>query len=742
MATAMSSHDTRHSTAERYATVYGWAVFPLSPRSKVPYAGTSGLLDATRDPERIREWRSLINGGGRPNLGIATGRISGIVVIDIDPDHGGDDTWHALIVQHGDYPETIESLTPRGGRHIYFLLPDGCVIRNSAGKLGPGVDVRGDGGYVVAPPSVGQNGRGYEWEISSNPDDGAVAAPLPGWLRELIEDKPGRPAAIVGAVSQGLPQGIPQGQRNSHMASLAGTMRRRGMSEAAILAALTAENERCEPPLPLDEVHAIARSVARYAPGAASNVVSIVNGVGREQGKPPHTTNATGVQAVIAELTDAGNADRFVARHGENVRYNEQFGWMVWTGTHWSRDSLAVSPLMVETAISIHAEAARCPDPDGQKHITKWAIRSQMAGSIQSALWLARSLVVASADLFDAQPLALTVANGTLDLRTGTLGPHRREDYATRCVAIEYDQDALCPTWDAFLARILPGQPEREFIQRAIGYSLTGSTTEQVLFFLYGHGANGKTVLVETLRSLLGAYQSALDAEAIMVNAQGRPAGSIATLVGARVAAVPETPEGGRLNEVRIKELTGGDTVGARFLYKEAFDFKPQFKLWIRGNHKPQIRGTDDGIWRRFALIHLGIQIPEAERDAGLQAKLLAELPGILAWAVRGAVEWYEGGLRMPDSVRGAVAEYRSEMDTLGDFLAEMCVIGPRYRCSNKAIYSAYEKWCEESGTRPMSKKALGSALGERGFKHDKSGSVRGWWGLGLEADGWAESHG
>lgn len=624
-------------------------------------------------------------------------------------------------------PHMIIETSP-GRWHAYWLV-DGLGIDQFAG-VQRAIAVRFDSDPRVFNPSRVMRAPGFYHRkaepylsriIHESGGQHYTAEQILAEFPPLKAEQVPKPLALNGAGSQV----IPQGGRNNHLASLAGTMRRRDMSEASILAALTAENARCDPPLPLDEVNTIARSVARYAPGGnghGGNVVAFV---------------PSPMPAVIAELTDAGNADRFVAQHGDNVRYNEQFGWMAWTGTHWARDNLAVSPLMVATAISIHAEAASCPDPDGQKHITKWAIRSQMANSVKAALWIARSLVVAPSDIFDAQPLALTVANGTLDLRTGALGPHRREDYATRCVDIEYDTDALCPTWDAFLARILPGQLEREFIQRAIGYSLTGSTTEQVLFFLYGHGANGKTVLVETLRSLLGGYQSALDAETLMINPQGRASGSIATLVGARVAAVPETPEGGRLNEVRIKELTGGDTVGARFLYKEAFDFKPQFKLWIRGNHKPQIRGTDDGIWRRFALIHLGIQIPEAERDAGLQAKLLAELPGILAWAVRGAVEWYRGGLRIPDSVRGAVAEYRSEMDTLGDFLAEMCEIGPRCKCAHKAIYTAYKQWCDEAGMRSLSSKWLGRTLEERGFAKSTPNYGVAWDGIGLREDGW-----
>lgn len=255
-------------TATRYATRFGWAVFPLPRGSKQPFKDTRGFKDATKDPAIINGWRATY--GTHINLGIATGHISGIVVIDIDPPAGGEESWDDVLDKYGKHPDTVESLTPRGGRHIYFALPDGCVIRNDAGrKLGVGVDIRGDGGYVIAPPSVGANGRKYEWEGASDPNEGVEVAPLPDWLRCLIEnrDQPRAPAAPIEG-------GAVEGRRNVTLTSLAGSMRRRGASEASILAALNAENDGFNPPLDPHEVDAIAHSVARYDPSDVATMPS------------------------------------------------------------------------------------------------------------------------------------------------------------------------------------------------------------------------------------------------------------------------------------------------------------------------------------------------------------------------------------------------------------------------------------------------------------------------------------
>lgn len=446
---------------------------------------------------------------------------------------------------------------------------------------------------------------------------------------------------------------------------------------------------------------------------------------------------------LAAELTDAGNADRIAHRWGDSLRYVPGWGWLTWGGTHWVRGDVHALVPAVETARSIALDAADCRDPDAQKAVDKWARRSQMAGSVNAALALARPLVLSRPEQFDAAPWVLTAANGTIDLRTGALRPHDREDYATRASPVSYYPPGSpvrvgCPTWLSFLERVLPDPEQRAFIQRAFGYSLTGVTRERTLFFLYGQGANGKSALVETLREILGDYQGSLSAETLMANDRGGNPRSLASLVGLRVAAVAETPESGRFDEARIKELTGDDTIEARFLYQEPFSFRPQAKLWIRGNHKPNIKGTDDGIWSRFALVPFAVQIPEGERDLELQQKLRGELPGILSWAVQGCLDWQRIGLAAPGSVRAAVNDYRSEMDSLADFLSDRCVVGATFRCAHNALYKVYQAWAEESGVRSMSSKKLSMNLAERRFERFHAGTERGWLGLGIAADGWA----
>jgi putative DNA primase/helicase len=280
----------------------------------------------------------------------------------------------------------------------------------------------------------------------------------------------------------------------------------------------------------------------------------------------------------------------------------------------------------------------------------------------------------------------------------------------------------------------MPGEPERTFLQRAFGYSLTGDTGEQSLFFLYGSGGNGKTVFVETLAALMGEFHTATRIDTLSQRQGGGIPNDIAALAGARVVTVSETPEGSRLNESLIKDLTGGDTISARFLRREFFDFRPQFKLWIRGNHKPQIRGTDDGIWRRVMLVPFTQTIPESERDPALTEKLQAELPGILRWAVEGCIAWQRDGLNPPESMRLALSEYRQEMDLLGAFIEECAVVSPDAYAPATPLYKAYQQWAEDNGHHAVTATRFGLAMAERGFAKEKVGTIR-WRGLGLRAE-------
>jgi putative DNA primase/helicase len=452
----------------------------------------------------------------------------------------------------------------------------------------------------------------------------------------------------------------------------------------------------------------------------------------RKPKQPPAGSESDADRSI--PLTDAGNAERIAQRHGVDLKHVPEWGWMCWDGRRFVRDGHDARKRATETArVAIHEEAAREADPSRQKELAGWARKSQAAPRIQGALWLAEASLKATTDDFDTHPWLLNVQNGTVDLRTGSLLPHRREHMQTRVAPVEYDENAPIEQFEKFLNRVIPDPDVRGFLQRAVGYSLTGLTVEQVLFFLFGAGRNGKSVFLELLlKDMLGEYAQAAAIATLTGHQSGIP-NDVARLAGTRAVTVSETPEGARFNESLIKDLTGGDTITARFLRREYFDFRPQFKLWIRGNHKPVIRGTDDGIWRRVLLVPFNEQIPEAEVDMELPGKLRAELAGILAWAVRGCLDWQAEGLNPPQSITDETREYRSEMDTIGNFIQEECATGAEFKTRAKTLYAAYSKWAEDNGKQAVNSTRFGMSLAERGFKKDKQGVI--YW-HGIKAEG------
>lgn len=454
--------------------------------------------------------------------------------------------------------------------------------------------------------------------------------------------------------------------------------------------------------------------------------------------------NTDGDGDLLAEMgvinTDMVNARRLVRRSGEMIRYTPEAGWLVWDGRRWRVDDLGeIQALAKDAALSIFDEIK---DSRFQKELFDWARKTQSVNRITAMIELAKSERGIPARLvdFDTDPMLLTLENGTLDLRTGTLRVHSQDDRITRITPITWDADADCDLWDAFLWRVLGKDRDLyDYVQRAVGYTLTGRTDEQCLFFDYGNGKNGKSVFQEVLGALLGEYGTATRTETIMQRGSNGIPNDIAALRSARYVSINETADGQRINEPLVKDMTGGDTMSARFMRQEYFTFRPCFKLWIRGNHKPVITGTDYGIWRRIHLIPFTVTIPEAERDPGLLNKLRAELPGILKWAVQGCLAWQRDGLKPPAVVTHATAQYRREMDVLGAFIEDRCLVGDKRQVTAKALYRAYRDWAEGAGEHPVNQRRFGIALAERGIEKDRGRAGTLYHGIEL-ADDHAES--
>lgn len=449
--------------------------------------------------------------------------------------------------------------------------------------------------------------------------------------------------------------------------------------------------------------------------------------------------------------SDAGNAERFVDDHAIDVRFVPGLGFLVWDGTYWGGDD---DERVIQRAIESMRRQTVTAVRSLEKDAIAFALKSESAPRIDGMLKLARSnpRIVLRADALDPDAWILNVKNGTLDLRTGELRPHRREDLVTHCLPINYSSSVECPQWEAFLARVLRVEYGGRFddaatknligfVKRAVGYTLTGSTREHVLLLLYGIGANGKSVFLGVLKSVLGRALArtlpfmALIAQRNPSSDGSGPSDHIARLRGARMVESIEANEGLQFNEAMVKALTGGDRVAARHLYRGGIEFDPQFKLWIATNHKPRIVGTDVGIWRRVQMVPFTQVIPEEERDPDLKEKLIqTEAAGILRWAVEGCLEWQRDGLGNAEAVTLATEEYRREQDTLGQFLEERCALGPEFKVRTEDLLTAYNAWARENHEDELSSKALAERLAERRapVKRTKVGGLRGWCGIGL----------
>jgi len=448
-------------------------------------------------------------------------------------------------------------------------------------------------------------------------------------------------------------------------------------------------------------------------------------------------------------LTDLGNAERLRAYAGHYLAYNPAAGWRVWNGQRWALDvGRQVDRWGQETIRLIPVQAAAALsdkklDTAAYGDLLAFAAESEKASRLNAMVSLAATHSYRPEADFDADPMLLNVRNGTLDLRNGTLRPHDRADFLTRIAPVDFDPKATCPRWEQFTVEVFPDLGLRAFVQRAIGYALTGSTAEQVFFLGQGAGSNGKDVLAEIISAMLGkggdGYACAADFSSFLADPSrsgGSPRPDLVRLVGQRFVYSAEPDEGAKWSDGLLKQVTGESPLTARQLHKSSFEFMPSFKLWFSCNNLPRSRDTSAGFWRRVRLIPFTETFSGARRDPNLKQKLRAELSGILNWALAGLRAWQAEGLGTCAAVEARGAAYRLDSDPIGRWLVECCVVRQGCEATNEQLRRSLDEWSkDEAGGYPPSPKMLGKRLAALGCEKFKRGGVRGWKGVGLLAD-------
>lgn len=836
------------TAALQYARA-GWPVFPcrerdgepwrnakgetVTPKAKAPYVG-SGVKDATTDEETVtgwwRRWPDAL-------IGVAMGR-NGLFALDFDPrideETGEVFTLERLKAELEEMigeplPVSLAAKTQSGGVHVYLQQPrDGGEPIRNRGNLPRHVDVRGLGGYVIAPPSVmAETGAAYRWLSGRQGMDPAEA---PARLVEILRTKgrvDDKAQAVDRKVDRAPSQGVQvdeavrkyglsaldreieqlrasvPGTRNNNLNAAAyalGQLVGAGAISESVARASLQDVARAWPDFPkseqtiesglgagmgdprdLSEIRAQAerrnsrfRSGPRLAASASAD----------DQGEPFHPEAPAGRRAVRGEgdvdrrcvhfpLTDLGNAERFRERFGADFRWSVGMGWLGWDGRRWkvlSQDEKSIPAVVLDavyqTVRAIQDEAElidnsglRSEDnPSGLDHFSekagkvewrhqvhaKWGRTSEGTVRLGCIANLARPWLAVEESAFDRDPFAINVLNGTLRFRRERDGaawkagwrftPHDRADLITRLAPVEFDRDAQAPQYDALFAWAQPDAAMRRYLHAWGGLSMTGHMGEQKLQFWYGLGGNGKSTVIDAWCEVIGDYATTVGIETFLdqgVKRRGDQATpDLASLAGVRLLRTSEPEKGAKLATALIKLVTGGEPMKVRFLNRGFFELRPEFKLTISGNFRPDIPDTDDGIWRRVRLIPWDQKIDEANKDPDLPEKLRAERSGILNRLLAGLLDWLQNGLVEPDDVKQATSAYRESSDPLGRFLKLCTKHAPEGRARSSALHEVFVAWCRAAGEREWSQKGFSKAMEDKGFRRKASDGM--WW-LGLE---------
>jgi putative DNA primase/helicase len=733
----MSSTTERDTDLLRFYDNEGIKLVRLSHRTKKPV--DEEWQQRQVPVEDLQEW---VRQGG--DVGWQCGEVSGwMSVVDLD-------CTEARRLASRFLPETLRGAKGEESPSQYFYRSAELGYKKFSELGGPGELIalkasnNGRGHQVAVAPSVHREKGPYHFIGGYNPAAIAVVG------KEELRHRVGM-LAVATLIARHLPPSKEEGGGGRHdiALALAGYMLRNGEAAEDVEKMLTAawgirDASR-------QAVEDVRRSVRDTATRLARNEPATG---GRRLGEL-----VPKMPEKIADFlewerpnmreqrrhymrTDLGNADRFVDAHRDRVLWcHARKAYLCWDGKRYAWDERGEAVKLAHLAArSIFHEAADAESDEEQKAISKWALASQNESRINAMLSQAKPYLAVGMEELDRDPWLINCQNGTVDMRTGKLKDHDPADRITKIVPADYDPDAPCPRFKQFLKETLVDDAVITFVKRYSGYTLTGITRERLLAILYGFGKNGKTTLVELLRDVMGDYATNTDTETLLMRKYQGVGNDVAALKGARFVSAAEVEQGRRLAESKVKQLTGRDTVTARFLFGEPFSFRPAFKLWLSTNNKPVIQGTDDAIWDRLRLIPFTQRFDGDRQDPRLPEKLRSELAGVLAWMVEGCLEWQEHGLGEPDSVREATEQYRAEMDTLAAFIEDRCVVREDVVAPATPLYKQYQMWCDDAGEKPETQKMFGMRLRERGFVSDKikrgpHKDRKGWFGIGLRAD-------
>lgn len=697
------------------------------PRTK------NGLRDATTDERKIQRWW----GPNRwPNASI--GGVGGeYLCLDIDVKSGGLDSLERLVQANAPLPDTAIAETGRygdeRGRHYWYRVPSGVAAATRAG-VREGIDVRCTGGYAVMPPSPHASGVTYEWVTDTTLDD---AATCPEWVYELVPEhvegdsswSPNPSFKMSKDVKQFLNGEVSPaiGEQREMLVQAARSVLTTGRS-VALTAELLWEG--------YDGTGGI--SAAEWEddhPWTPEDIYAIVSDI---YAKPPTSPLEKDFGGEEFSFDDFGNAERLVASFADRdeIHYVPELDrWYVWNHSdeQFMSDTGAWMRLRWAEVTDLMAKQAQSARSDGEaRMIFNHASRSRTKPRIDAAERLARDLAATPSSALNPDPFLFAAANGVVDLRDGELYVPESHNLLTKRSPAAYDPDARSTLFEDFLARVVPDDELRAFLQKAVGYSLTGSIDEHKFFFMYGPPASGKSTFLDAVSRLLGSYGMTADPSTFMRGNQNRsgsgPSEDLARLVDARFVVTHEIEEGERFAEALISKYTGGDKVAARFLHARTFEFWPKFKLWIGANHRARVSGSQrSGIWRRMLVIPMDQVIPPDERDPALPRKLREPeaMSAMLTWAVEGAQLWIEDngaghGMEVPKAIADEVREYRHDSDPLYSFIEEALTVTKDEGdlLSKRDLYKYYQGWCEAEGRRGvLSSQKFSRRLTDMDFK-------------------------